>query len=121
MAEVVEGGKLNIMGVFSDVNPEGPPPVAVTAYVVATFSGSPAEVGRPRTYRLELRSEDGVLVGFNEETVTLQPPQRPGMRSTHNVIQRMAPLILPNAGDYSFHVLIDGDEKRSIPLHVSSP
>lgn len=121
VAEVVDNGKLNIMGVFTDVYPEGLPAAISQAYVVATFSGSPAEVGRQRALRLDVRDADGNEIGFSDDSLTLPPAPRPGARAQVNVLMRMAPLILPSAGDFSFHILIDGDEKRTLSLHVNPP
>lgn len=119
-ANTDEHNNLNIMGVFTDLTPDnGWPAVLPEAFLVASFTAGPPEVGRDKLCRVEMRGADGEELGFAESTLTVPRPPRPGSRASMNLIQRLGPLAFDKEGDFSFHILVDGDEKRSVSIHVN--
>lgn len=119
-ANITNDGKVNILGIFSEINPVMIPFPLPQAYLVASFSASPAEQGQERQVRLQLMSADGgaPLVSI-ANNVTVPPPPRVGARASINMMVGMAGLTFPTAGDYAFSVLVDNDEKASIPIRVN--
>ena len=53
-ANVSQDGKLNIMGIFQEVNPSEIPFVLPQMYLVLSLTAGPAEVGLARNIRIPL-------------------------------------------------------------------
>jgi hypothetical protein len=120
-ANVSEDGKLNIMGVFQEVNPVGFPAVVPQMYLIVSFEAGAAEFGTEKHIRVALLETDGSEVMSMEGPMVVQPPARPGSRAYVNQILVLQGLALPRSGDYAFHILVNGDEKRAVPLRVNEP
>jgi hypothetical protein len=122
-ATVSQEGKLSIMGIFQEINapPSGLPVLVPQMFVVVSFSVAPAEAPASRKFDVKLLAEDGAEVAKIEQMLNIPPPQRSGARVTINAIIGMAGLTFHAAGDHAFSILIDGDEKESIPLRVNAP
>ena len=120
-ANVSQEGKLNIMGVFQEVNPVSLPAVVPQMYLIVSFEAGAAEFGTEKHIRVALLEMDGSEVMSMEAPMVVQQPSRSGTRAYINQILVLQGLTLPRPGDYAFHVLVNGDEKRAIPLHVNEP
>jgi hypothetical protein len=121
-ANITNDGKVNILGIFAEINPPILPWQLPQAFLVVTFSASPAEQGQQRHLRLQLlRADGGTPLISIENDVTVPPPPRPGVRASINLMIGMGGLIFPQIGDYAFSVLVDNDEKASIPVRVNPP
>jgi hypothetical protein len=46
-------------------------------------------------------------------------PTRPGSRAYINQVLALQGLAFPKSGDYAFHILVNGEEKRAVPLLVN--
>jgi hypothetical protein len=120
-ANVSSDGKLNIMGIYTEIQPTGFPAIVPTSYLVVLLVASPAEANTQRSVRSVLMDMDGKEMGWVEQTFTVPAVARPGMRSTINLITRLDGMVFPKPGDYSFSILVGGDEKASVPVHVNPP
>jgi len=120
-ANVSQEGKANIMGVFSEVNPPELPFALPMMYLIVTFTASPAEIGSEKTLRVTLMDSDGNQVLSLESPVVVPKPARPGNPVQLNSILGLGGVRFDQAGDYQFSILVDGDEKTSLPLHVNKP
>lgn len=118
MANIDGAGKLNIIGVFSELNsatfPVSMPSIALAAEIV----GSVAEVGSPRELEVAVHDADGERLGSVASEFTVPEPRRPGKRPTLSVVLTIRDMQFPRDGDYQFALLLNGDEKYSLPLHV---
>src|SRR5438046_3086152 len=117
-ASVSQEGKLNILGIFGEVNPPSLPFALPLMYLVIVFDASPAEVGSEKTVRVAMLDGEG-REGLRIENVLAVPPSgRPGRRASFNAILALQGVTFQAPGDYQFSVLINGEEKRSVPLRV---
>lgn len=120
-ANVTQEGKANIMGVFSEVNPPELPFALPMMFLVATFTASPAEVGSEKVLRVVLLDGDGNQILSLETPIAVPRPARPGSRVQLNSILGLTGVRFERPGDYQFSILVGGEEKQSIPLHVNKP
>ena len=114
-------GKLNILGVFEELMPAMLPVVHPQMYLVVSYEASAAEVGQQKHIRTTLLEEDGSEVLSLEVGTTVQQPVRPGIPVHLNSVFGLSQVQFTNPGDYAFHILIGGEEKRRVPLHVYPP
>ena len=120
-ASVTQEGKLNIMGIFGEVNPPGLPFALPLMYLVVVFDGSPAEVGSEKNVRVVMLDGEGREGLRIENNMTVPPAGRPGRRVTFNAILALQGVMFQRPGDYQFSILINGEEKRSVSLQVNEP
>lgn len=118
-ANVSQDGKLNILGVFQEVNPVGFPAAVAQMFLVISFEASAAEFETQKDVRVALLEADGTEVMGLEGQVVVQRPARPGSRAYINQILNLQGLTFQKSGDYAFHILVNGEEKRAVPLRVN--
>lgn len=120
-ANVSQDGKLNIMGIFQEINPPVLPFVLPQMYLVLSLTAGPAEVGLARNVRIPLLDSDGQEIVSLQAQMRVPSSRRPGSRVSINEAIGLAGLTFPHAGDYAFHILIGDDDKATVPLHVNEP
>ena len=120
-ASVTQEGKLNIMGIFGEVNPPGLPFSLPLMYLVIVFDASPAEIGSEKSIRVVMLDGEGREGLRIENNLAVPPAGRPGHRVNFNAILALQGVTFQQPGDYQFSVLINGEEKRSVPLRVNEP
>lgn len=120
-ASVSQEGKLNIMGVFGEINPPMLPFALPIMYLVLTFEASPAEVDSDKTLKVALLDADGHQIFAMEQPMKVPQPKRPGSVVLMNAVMALAGIRFEKAGDYAFSILIGGDEKRRVALHINEP
>jgi hypothetical protein len=120
-ANVSQDGKLNIMGIFQEINPPTLPFALPQMYLVLSLSAGPAEFGSVRNIRIPLLQSDGQEVFSLQAQMQVPRAKREGSRVYMNEAIGLAGIRFPQAGDYAFHILIGDDEKATVPLHVNEP
>ena len=120
-ANVSQDGKLNIMGIFQEINPPFLPFPLPQMYLVVSFSAGPAEIGTVRNLRIPLLHSDGQELLAMEAQMTIPRPNRPGSRAYINQTIGLAGVTFERPGDYAFSILVGDDEKATVPLHVNDP
>jgi len=120
-ASVSAEGKLNVLGVWDQINPSALPAQILSPYLVMRFEAQVSEVGQKRALRLVLLDEDGEELMAAEAEMAVGTSPRPGVGPRMNHILRIPVLQLPKAGDYVFDVLVDQDSKASVPFRVNEP
>lgn len=118
-ANVSEDGKLNIMGVFHDVTPPVLPYQVPQMFLVANFDAGPAEFGTYKQIRITLLESDGTELLSMDGPIPVHSPSRAGSRAIINQVIGIDGLLLRRAGDYAFHILVNEEEKTTVPLHVN--
>lgn len=118
-ANVSQDGKLNILGVFQEVNPLAFPTAIPQMFLIVSFEASPAEFETEKNIRIALLEADGTEVMAMEGPIVVQRPVRSGSRAFINQIVGLQGLAFQNPGDYAFHILVNGEEKRAVPLRVN--
>ncbi len=120
-ASVSADGKLNIMGIFDEINPTSLPAQLLSPYLVAHYEADVTEVGKPRRIRVDLIDPDGNQLFSVSQSITIPRRPAPSMGGGFNHIARFAVLQFPVAGDYKFAILIDDDHKQDISFRVNQP
>ena len=119
-ANVAEGGKLNVMGVFSEIYAVKFPARHPEMTLILQFSVSPAEIGQMRKLVVKLVDEDG-KEGILEYTRDVVIPAFPGhtVRPQINHILRFRDVIFPHAGVYVFYIQVDKDDKGTCAIVIT--
>ena len=120
-ANVSQDGKLNIMGIFQEINPPTLPYALPQMYLVLSFSAGPAEFDTVRNIRIPLLHSDGQELLAMEAQMPVPRPKRPGSRAYINQTIGLAGVRFERPGDYAFSILVGDDEKATVPLHVNKP
>lgn len=115
-ASISEGGKLNILGIFTNIFAESVPAVHHQMQLVTAFEFDSSEAGN-KNIKIELVEEDGKDI-FSMSGV-IRVDRDPNGRST--VINQMLNfnnMVFPKFGNYEFRVLLEGLTVCNIPLSV---
>src|SRR5919199_2106203 len=120
-ANVSQDGKLNIMGIFQEVNPPTLPFALPQMYLVLSFSAGPAEFDTVRNICIPLLQSDGQEMLSLQAQMRVPRPNRPGSPAYINAAIGLAGVRFERPGDYAFSILIGDDEKATVPLHVNDP
>ena len=116
-ANVTAEGKLNIMGIFNTIFVAGGfPSTHPQLQLVFQFVVPAAERGEKKTIDIKLLDADGmILVSLTSETQL--PADMPANQEIPQIVG-LAGLVFPHPGDYAFSILVNGEEKKSVALHV---
>ena len=117
-ANIAEGGKANVMGIFGEIYSEEFPAKHSDMYLVVALAASPAEFGQKRTITIRLINADATetLVDFSQPIVV--PTATGGRRAEINSILRLRDIGFKTPGTYQFSVLVDNDEKGTLPIEL---
>lgn len=121
-ANVTDSGKLNIMGIFGQLNPPKLPFRLPTMYLVLSLWSNLAEVGSTKDITIRLIGQDGDLVLEAATKTVVSPPALPnkGVSEAASVLM-LNNLQFDRPGDYQFCILINGETKETIDLRVNAP
>lgn len=120
-ASVSKDNKLNILGIFQDINAQEFPVTVPHIYVVLTCEAGPAEYGKNLSIRVALLDEDDdaneilALEGLAE----VAQPKHPADRVFVNQIAGLSFVHFRHPGNYRFSFSVEDDEIASIPLRVN--
>jgi hypothetical protein len=117
-ANVTQEGKLNILGIFTNINARTFPATHGQMQVIVSLEGHSVEAERPHHTEVHFRDADGGKI-FDLKGQVFAQNARPGRPFTVNQIIQLANLPLPRPGDYSFAIFVDNDLKGTIPLSVT--
>ncbi len=121
-ASITDDGKLNIMGVFREVNPTAFPFALQQMFLVVSWEAGAAEFNTPKEVRIAFVDEDGnVQINLDLPGVVVPEPTRPGSRVPFNQIIGMGGLPIQRQGGHAFLILVGGEEKVRVPLYVNEP
>ncbi|MBI3912893.1 MAG: hypothetical protein HY327_01660 [Chloroflexi bacterium] len=115
-ASVSEGGKLNILGIFSNIMARTAPITHAQMHLVVQFEFDFSEAGQ-KDFRVRLMDLDGKeIVNLAGQ---LQIPQPSGFETANiNQIFVFNNTTFPQFGEYVFEVLVDDAIKAEIPVRV---
>lgn len=116
-ANVAQTGKLNVMGIFNDINAPTFPVRHPAMHLVVKLAAELGEFSQQRRVTVKLLDEDGVeMVNLGQD---INLPIRAGARRPEfNFIMELRDLVFPRPGVYEFAVYVDKDFKRSLPIYV---
>lgn len=116
-ANVTREGKLNLLGLFERINAPALPWVHPQMQLALSLEASPAEYDMTKNVEIKLLDADG-NTKFAISSGLKVPREKSGRSVSINTIIAINNLRFDTAGDYAFHILIDGDDKKEIPLRV---
>jgi hypothetical protein len=117
-ANVTKEGKLNVMGVFSQINAPVLPWVHPQMQLVLQLEAGPAEWGKDKRLEIKLLEQDGrhiLSIGADLKV----PRGQSGRPVQLQSIMSFVNVPFEAEGDYCFHILLGEDEKKGVPLRVS--
>ena len=117
-ANIAEGGKLNVMGIFTIIYAKSFPVVHPSMFLVVKMSPDFTEYGQERKLTITLVDEDGKLE-VAKITGDIQVPMSVGGNKPEiNLTVDLKGLVFPKPGRYQFSVLVDKDFKGSLAIDV---
>ena len=121
-ANITGDGKLNVLGVFGEINPPVLPFSFPQMFLVVSYKAQPPEYESSKQIKMVLLDSDATSELLSlEQTVVIPRPVRPGTPVRFNHVIGMAGVGFPKAGDYVFHVMVNDDSKASVEIHVNEP
>jgi hypothetical protein len=112
-------GKLNIMGVFTQIVAMSVPSMHPRMQLVLRFESEPAERGMSKTVQIKLLDADGNQLAGVAQALSI--PENAPLRAQFPVLLALNGLTLPKYGQYTFHVLVNEDTKAEVPFEVIPP
>lgn len=120
-ANTSKEGKLNILGVFSEISPPVLPWNLPQMYVVVSMEAEPSEAGIEMPFSTLLWDGDGKEILSIEQKIIVPQPSRPGAHTTINNIIALAGVPFNKPGEYAFYIRVAGEQKRQIAFRVHEP
>ncbi len=120
-ANLAQDGKLNIMGIFQEVNPPVLPFPLPQMYLVVSFVAGPAEFDTTKDIKIALLDNDGNEMLALEGQAHVSRPRRPGSRAYMNQLIGLSGITFERSGDYAFAILIGGETRATVSLHINEP
>ena len=120
-ANVSQDGKLNIMGIFEEVNPPILSFALPQMYLVVSFAAGPAEFDTVKEIKIALLDNDGSEMLTLEGQVTVPHPPRQGSRAYINQVIGLNGVTFERSGDYAFAILVGGETRETVSLHINEP
>lgn len=116
-ANISKEGKLNLLGIFNIIHTNAFPAIHPKMQLVLSFEATHAEVGRQKNVEIVLYDADDNKLGSITGKFPI-PRGESGYPIQLNQILNIPPLRFEKPGDYAFHILIGGEDKKSILLRV---
>lgn len=117
-ANRAEGGKLNVMGIFTNIFAHSFPVLHPSMFLVVMLSPDFPEYGQERKITITLVDGDGKLE-VAKITGDIQVPMPVnGQKPEINFIIDLKNIVFPKPGTYQFTVLVDKDYKGSLAIHL---
>ena len=117
-ANISQEGKLNILGEFNQIFASSLPVQHSAMSLVLRLEAGPVEYGQEKRIEIRLVDADGSSVLDVGTAKVSVPNAGPGKRARLVTVLNIQNTILESYGDYAFVVLVNGDEKATVPLEL---
>jgi hypothetical protein len=117
-ANLTRDGKLNVMGIFREINASQFPAIHPSMHLVIKFVAELGEYGDTRQLIVKLRDPDGGEI-FSLNGLAKIPEGELGRIPEVNVILELKAIKFQKPGTYQFIVMVDKDYKGDIPIYVN--
>ena len=117
-ANITSDGKLNILGMFDRIMAANFPTLHPHMQLVVSFQADQIEVGQTKTIEVLLSDSDGTKIGTIKGNLDVPTPRERGYPIRINQIFPLSGVVFPKAGDYVFHILVNGEPKATVPFAV---
>ncbi|HEY59902.1 MAG TPA: hypothetical protein G4N92_04340 [Anaerolineae bacterium] len=116
-ANIAEGGKINVMGIFQTIKAKTFPVRHSQMTLVVKLGAELGEYGKNRKISILLVDENGKEMLRTVGDVTV-PEKGGGLRPEINLIMTFKDIIFSKPGMYDFVIMVDSDHKGSCPIEV---
>jgi len=116
-ANVSQEGKLNVLGLFNRIWVQKFPAQHPQMHLVLRFLARAGEYGKTRQVTIRLITEDGKEVFSLPQNIAIG--EGGGRPLEINRILVMNNVVFSGPGEYSFRILVDDDEKGSVPVTLA--
>jgi hypothetical protein len=121
-ASVTNDGKLNILGMFTEINPPRLPFALPTMYLVALLEAEEEDYGRERNISISFQDSGGRdLLPALQNPVNVPFPPRPGRPIGINQTVALTSVQLQQAGECIFTISVDGEDIGHVGVYVNQP
>ena len=115
-ANITQDGKLNVMGIFTNISAQNFPAVHPEMYLVAQLTASSFEYGRDCEIIVKLIDEDASEELANFKQSVKVPTGERGQKVPLNLILKLVHIQFPRPGTYEFGILVDNDHKGHLAI-----
>jgi hypothetical protein len=121
-ANISAEGKLNVLGIFDQINVPSLPVIHLEMRLILRFEAGPAERGSMKTVEIKLLEADGQVL-FHAGGELALPVDPPRLTSRFNQIITLQHIQFTKAGSYGIHILVNGETKgvATFDVVVQSP
>ncbi len=116
-ANIAQGGKINVMGIFRNIYATRFPAAHPSMALIVKLGADLGEYGDERTLTIKLLTADGRELMRIESPIKI-PEGKGGQRPEVNAIFEINGMVFPEPGRYQFSVQVDRDVKGSLALDV---
>jgi len=116
-SNISKEGKLNILGIFTNIRARAFPLVLPAMQLVMTFESPYSEGNTTKDVRIKLMDDEGKQIIEIGGQLTLKSGS-PGEMIKNNQIINFNNITFPKSGSYVFCILIGGEEKKRVPLKI---
>jgi len=106
-------GKLNVMGIFTNIHSPEFPTAHPEMFLVAKLSADPSEYGTRKKLAIRLLDKDGKPIASLLEREIEIPSGKGDKVVAIRQILRLTGLVFPQPGTYQFSLLVDNEQKGS--------
>ena len=117
-ANVTGDGKLNVMGIFKEINSYSFPARHPSMNLVAKLAAELGEYEQTRNITVILMDADGKRIMELSGPFNI-PRAEGGKKPEVNIILELKDIVFPNPGPYQFVLLVDKDQKDELTLYVN--
>lgn len=117
-ANLERSGKINVMGIFNDINAATFPMRHPLIHLIVKLGAELGELSQSRTVTVKLLDEDGNELLSIPQHIEV-PKGSGGRRPEMNFILELRDVVFQRPGRYDFAVLIDNDQKKDLPIYVN--
>jgi hypothetical protein len=120
-ANATANNKLNVLGVFGNINPPMLPHRHPSMTLVLKFDADSVEGDTDKNIQIVLVDPDGRELNRLEIQGHVPPGRVPGAPIEMIMQVSMNGLKFERAGPHAFVVLVNGETKKRVPLNVTAP
>lgn len=118
-ANVSQEGKLNVMGIFTNIYAHKFPAVHPSMVLVLDIEAHPSEVDINHSVLVKVVDEDGKEIVRIDGSIEIGAAKDQKLPPHVSFTIPLKGLNFARPGVYSFDILIDGRYERSVPLHIA--
>jgi len=117
-ANISEGGKLNVLGIFDRITASSFPTLHPHMQLVVTFEADQIEVGQQKPVEIRLSDGDGNQMFSITGTLAIPRSKEQGYPIRINQIFPLSGVVFMKSGDYQFDIFVNNEPKKRVAFAV---